>query len=51
MTEEKFELPDYYDYRKPETINKKEKVEKECMMCNKPFMSEGRDKKIKSKTK
>ena len=29
MTEEKkFETIDYYDYRKPETINKKEKVKK-----------------------
>ena len=41
MTNEKFELPDYYDFRKPEFQNKKEKVERNCMMCGKHFMSEG----------
>lgn len=41
MTKEKFKWPDYYNYSKPEFMNKKEKKEKECMMCNKNFMSEG----------
>jgi|TARA_R100000426_G_scaffold80764_1_gene58612 hypothetical protein len=41
MTKEKFKWPDYYNYSKPEFMDKKEKKEKECMMCNKNFMSEG----------
>ena len=41
MTKEKIELPNYYDFRKPEFQSKKEKVERNCMMCNKLFMSEG----------
>ena len=46
MKKEKFETPDYYDFRKPETIHKKEKVKKDCMMCYKPFMSEGNHNRI-----
>ena len=41
MTKKKTKLPDYYEFKKPEFINKKEKVKRDCMMCNKPFMSEG----------
>ena len=31
MKKEKFNIPDYYDFRKPEFINKKKKVERDCM--------------------
>ena len=46
MTKEKFKWPDYYNYSKPEFMNKKEKKEKECMMCNRDFMSEGNHNRI-----
>ena len=46
MKKEKFDIPDYYDFRKPEFINKKEKVERDCMMCYKPFKSEGNHNRI-----
>jgi len=46
IEEKKFEIPDYLDYRKPESINKKEKAKKNCMMCYKPFMSEGNHNRI-----
>tara|TARA_B100000700_G_C14761797_1_gene722507 strand:- start:275 stop:475 length:201 start_codon:yes stop_codon:yes gene_type:complete len=46
MTKEKFKWPDYYNYSKPEFMNKKEKKEKECMMCSRDFMSEGNHNRI-----
>ena len=48
IKEKKFETPDYYDFRKPESINKKEKERKKknCMMCYKPFKSEGNHNRI-----
>ena len=46
MTKEKFKWPDYYNYSKPEFMNKKEKKEKECMMCSRYFMSEGNHNRI-----
>ena len=44
MTNEKFEWPDYYNYYKPKS--KKEKKERNCMRCNKPFMSQGNHNRI-----
>jgi len=44
--EKKFETPDYYNFKKPEFMNKKEKVKRDCMMCYKPFMSEGKHNRI-----
>ena len=46
IEEKKFDIPDYLDYRKPESINKKEKKERDCMMCYKPFKSEGNHNRI-----
>ena len=44
MTNEKFEWTDYYNYSKPKS--KKEKKERNCMRCNKPFMSQGNHNRI-----
>ena len=46
IKEKKFETPDYYDFRKPESINKKQKKERDCMMCYKPFNSQGNHNRI-----
>ena len=44
MTKEKFEWPEYYNHSKPKS--KKKKKERNCMRCDKPFMSQGNHNRI-----
>ena len=44
MKKEKFERPEYYNHSKPKS--KKEKKERNCMRCDKPFMSQGNHNRI-----
>ena len=44
MKKEKFEWPEYYNYSKPKS--KKEKKERNCIRCGKPFKSQGNHNRI-----
>ena len=46
MKKEKLKWPDNKNYSKQKFMNKKEKKEKECMMCSRYFMSEGNHNRI-----
>ena len=46
MKEEKFEWPEYYNTSKPKSIHEKNKRKRNCMRCNKEFMSQGNHNRI-----